>query len=143
MPVALLLLFVAALLTQYPAAVAPQAQAPAAPAPSALDYEFFKTKVQPIFLAKRDGHTRCVSCHSKGTPMRLQALSLGATTWNEEQSRMNFRVVQARAVPNNTWTRRGCAERCCRQHRLKHPACARAGAARPCADEGDAVRKCA
>ena len=101
MPVALLLLFVAALLTQYPAAAAPQAQAPATPAASALDYEFFKTKVQPIFLAKRDGHTRCVSCHSKGTPMRLQALSPGATTWNEEQSRMNFRVVQARAVPNN------------------------------------------
>jgi hypothetical protein len=99
MPVALLLLFVAALLTQYPAAAAPQAQAP--PAASALDYEFFKTKVQPIFLAKRDGHTRCVSCHSKGTPMRLQALSPGATTWSEEQSRMNFRVVQARAVPNN------------------------------------------
>jgi len=83
MPVALLLLFVAALLTQYPAAAAPQAQAPAASAPSALDYEFFKTKVQPIFLAKRDGHTRCVSCHSKGTPMRLQALSPGAATWNE------------------------------------------------------------
>ena len=100
MPVALLFLLVAALLTQYPAAAAPQAQGPA-PAPSALDYEFFKTKVQPIFLAKRDGHTRCVSCHSKGTPMRLQALSPGATTWSEEQSRMNFRVVQARAVPNN------------------------------------------
>jgi hypothetical protein len=101
MRVALLVLFVAALLTQYRATAAPQAQAPAAPAASALDYEFFKTKVQPIFLAKRDGHTRCVSCHSKGTPMRLQALSPGATTWSEEQSRMNFRVVQARAVPNN------------------------------------------
>src|SRR5882672_10514931 len=101
MPVALLLLFAAALLTQYPAAAAPQAQAPAAAAPSALDYDFFKTKVQPIFLAKREGHTRCVSCHSKGTPMRLQALSPGATTWTEEQSRMNFRVVQSRVVSNN------------------------------------------
>ena len=101
MRVALLVLFVAALLTQYPATVVPRAQAPGAPAVSALDYEFFKTKVQPIFLAKRDGHTRCVSCHSKGTPMRLQALSPGAATWNEEQSRLNFRVVQARAVPNS------------------------------------------
>src|SRR5438874_13078647 len=101
MPVALLLLFLAALLTQYPAAAAPQAQAPAAPAPSALDYEFFKTKVQPIFLAKRDGHTRCVSCHSKGTPMRLQALSAGAATWNEEQSRKNFQVVAPRVIFRN------------------------------------------
>ena len=29
-----------------------------------LDYEFFKTKVQPIFLTKRDGHARCVACHT-------------------------------------------------------------------------------
>ena len=101
MPVALLLLFVAALLSQYPAAAAPRAQAPASPAASALDFEYFRTKVQPIFLARRDGHTRCVSCHSKGTPMRLQELSPGATTWTEEQARMNFRVVQSRVVPNN------------------------------------------
>ena len=101
MRVALLLLLVAALLTQHPATAAPQAQGPGSPAGSALDFEFFRTKVQPILLAKREGHTRCVSCHSRGTPMRLQALSPGATTWNEEQSRLNFRVVQARAVPNN------------------------------------------
>ena len=101
MPVALLFLLVAALLTQYPATAAPQAQGAGAPAASALDFEFFRTKVQPILLAKREGHTRCVSCHSKGTPMRLQELTRGATTWNEEQARMNFRVVQARVVPNN------------------------------------------
>lgn len=101
MPVALLLLFVAALLTQYPATAALRAQAPGSPAASALDFEFFRTKVQPIFLAKREGHTRCVSCHSKGTPMVLQRLSPGATTWNEEQSRRNFQVVAARVVPYN------------------------------------------
>jgi hypothetical protein len=66
---------------------------------SALDFEFFKTRVQPIFLARRDGHTRCVSCHSKGTPMRLQALSPGATTWNDEQSRKNLQVVLPRVAP--------------------------------------------
>src|SRR5437762_14281788 len=98
MPVALLLLFVAALLTQYPAAAAPQAQAPAAPAPSALDYEFFKTKVQPIFLATRDGHTRCVSCHCNCTPMRVQALSSCASTWNYQQSRRPFLAVQPRVI---------------------------------------------
>lgn len=101
MRIALLLLLVAALLTQYPATAVPRAQGPGSPAASALDFDYFRTKIQPIFLAKRDGHTRCVSCHSKGTPMRLQALSPGATTWSEEQSRQNFRVVQARVVPNN------------------------------------------
>ena len=101
MPVAVLLLIVAALLTQHPATAVLRAQGAAAPAASALDFEYFRTKVQPIFLAKREGHTRCVSCHSKGTPMRLQALSPGATTWNEEQSRKNFQVVTPRVVPQN------------------------------------------
>ena len=101
MPVALLLLLVAALLTQGPASAAPQAQAPGAPAVPSLDFEFFRTKVQPIFLAKREGHTRCVACHSKGTPMRLQELAPGATTWTEEQSRRNFQVVQLRVIPSN------------------------------------------
>jgi hypothetical protein len=55
-----------------------------------LDFEFFKTRVQPIFLAKREGHARCYACHSTGTPYRLQRLSSGATNWNEEQSRKNF-----------------------------------------------------
>ena len=101
MPVALLLLLAAALLSQFPAVAALSAQEAGSPAASALDYEFFKTKVQPILLAKREGHTRCVACHSKGTPMRFQELSPGATTWNEEQSRRNFQAIAARVVPHN------------------------------------------
>ncbi len=30
-----------------------------------LDYEFFKARVEPIFLQKRDGHTRCYVCHAE------------------------------------------------------------------------------
>jgi hypothetical protein len=65
-----------------------------------LDYEFFKTKVQPIFLEKRPGHARCVVCHETGTP-RLQPLSEGATTWNEEQSQKNFEAWKRVVVPGN------------------------------------------
>ena len=101
MPVALLILLVAALLTQQPATAVLQAQEPGAPAVSALDFEYFRTRVQPIFLARREGHTRCVSCHSRGTPMRLQELPAGATTWTEEQSRKNFQVVLPRVIPRN------------------------------------------
>jgi hypothetical protein len=101
MRVALLLPLVAALLTENPATTTLRAQAPGAPAIAPLDFEYFRTKVQPIFLAKREGHTRCVSCHSKGTPMRLQALTPGAASWNEEQSRQNFQVVRARVIPHN------------------------------------------
>ena len=51
-----------------------------------LDYTFFKEKVQPIFLKKRPGHARCVSCHDHRSPA-LQPLAPGATTWSEEDSR--------------------------------------------------------
>jgi len=74
------------------------AQPPSAPS---LDYEVFKAKVQPIFLAKRPGHARCVSCHSSGTPLRLQPLSAGASTWTEDQSRRNFEAVKRVAQPGN------------------------------------------
>jgi hypothetical protein len=67
--------------------------------PKALDFETFRTKIQPIFLAKRGEHARCYSCHSQGTPLRLQELSPGATAWTEEQSRANFTAVQRVVVP--------------------------------------------
>ena len=76
------------------------AQQPASP-PSALDFEFFKTRVQPILMAKREGHARCISCHSTGTPMRLQPLSPGSATWNDEESRKNFDVIRLRVIPGN------------------------------------------
>jgi YVTN family beta-propeller protein len=78
---------------------ASQQSGPPPAAPGSLDYDFFKTRVQPIFVARRQGHARCVSCHTSGTPLRLEPLAAGATTWTEEQSRKNFtamgRVVAA------------------------------------------------
>ena len=85
-------------------AVPGSAQAPAAPA-AALDYELFKSQVQPIFLAKLDGFARCYTCHSQGTPFRLQRLTEGATAWNEEQSKLNFAAVQKVAIAGNLESR--------------------------------------
>ena len=77
-----------------------QQPAPSSTASTSLDYEFFKAKVQPIFLAKRPGHARCVSCHAgNNSPLRLLPLSPGSTTWNEEESRKNFAAVQKVVVP--------------------------------------------
>jgi hypothetical protein len=65
-----------------------------------LNYEFFKAKVEPVFLAKRAGHARCVVCHSfNNAPFHLVRLSPGSTTWTEEQSRQNFQLVQKVAQP--------------------------------------------
>ena len=70
-----------------------------------LDYEFFKTRVQPIFLAKRTGHARCVACHVSGTPLRLQPLTPGSANWNEEDTRKNFEAVRRMVVPGNAKSR--------------------------------------
>ena len=75
------------------------------PAPASLDYETFKTKVQPIFVAKRPGHARCISCHASGTPLRLQPLAPGSTSWNEEESRKNFEAVRRMVVPGSLKSR--------------------------------------
>ncbi|HLK63321.1 MAG TPA: hypothetical protein VKU19_07770 [Bryobacteraceae bacterium] len=74
------------------------AQSKAAPG---LDYEFFKTRVQPLFLAKRPGHARCYVCHSTATTFRLERLSPGATTWDDEQSRRNFEAARRLVVPGD------------------------------------------
>jgi len=74
-------------------------------AQGSLDYEYFKAKVQPIFLNKRAGHARCISCHGSGTPLRLQALDPGAATWTEEESRKNFQVIQRVAFAGNARSR--------------------------------------
>jgi YVTN family beta-propeller protein len=54
-----------------------------------LDFEFFKERVQPIFLKKRAGHARCIACHTHRIPP-LVALPAGASNWDESQSRKNF-----------------------------------------------------
>src|SRR3954447_14785534 len=77
-----------------------QAKSQTAAAPAPLSYEFFKNKVQPVFLAKREGHARCVVCHTfNNAPFKLVSLSPGATTWNEEQSRRHFELGQRAAMP--------------------------------------------
>lgn len=96
------------------AAVAVLAPAPStaqAPAGSkvSLDYEFFKTQVQPIFLKKRwPDHARCYVCHEtshhNGREFFLARLANGAGTWTEEQSRANFKVVSTFVTPGNPLT---------------------------------------
>jgi hypothetical protein len=62
--------------------------------PRTLDYDFFKTRVEPIFLKQRGEHARCYACHASNTgPQYLVKLSPGATSWTEEQSRKIFENV--------------------------------------------------
>jgi hypothetical protein len=63
-------------------------------APS-LDYDFFKSRVEPVFLKKRAGHARCYVCHGAGSnnAFKLEKLTAGEKSWNDEQSRRNFATV--------------------------------------------------
>ena len=96
--VTLIILIIFAVLITAP--LSGQQAVPASSSASSLDYEFFKTRVQPIFLAKRPGHARCYTCHSTGAPP-LQPLAPGATTWTEEQSRRNFAAWQRVVSPGD------------------------------------------
>jgi len=102
---------VGALLVQQPAS-------PPAPTQSSLDFEFYRAAVEPILLAKRPGNVRCTTCHVRGAgQLRLQPLTAGATSWNEEQSRQNLQALQRFVVPGSPLTSR----------LLKHPLTRAAG----------------
>jgi hypothetical protein len=71
-----------------------------------LDYEFFKARVEPIFLKHRSAdHARCYTCHQVGHhgggPLSLDTLPSGKDFWTEEQSRHNFETVSKLVVPGN------------------------------------------
>jgi mono/diheme cytochrome c family protein len=70
-------------------------------AEAALDYETFKTRIQPIFLHKRKGNARCIACHVGRTGFALANFSPGSKTWNEEQTRHNFQVASRFVVPGD------------------------------------------
>lgn len=80
-----------------------QQPVPSSSGSTLLNYEFFKTKVQPVFLAKRLGRARCVSCHASPhiALFHLRPLSPGSTTWNEEESRKNFEETRLMVLAGN------------------------------------------
>ena len=69
------------------------------PAPQ-LDYAYYKARVEPIFLKKKDGHTRCVVCHAESNNfLKFEPLQKGAKGWTDEQSRKNFETVSKLVTP--------------------------------------------
>jgi hypothetical protein len=78
------------------------ASAGAQPKPT-LDYEFFKARVEPVFLKKRPTHTRCVVCHGEAAnnAFRLARLPPGGKVWNEAQSQANFETVSKLVTPGD------------------------------------------
>src|SRR6202521_5981298 len=79
----------------------PAAQATPRPAATdALDFQLFKTGIEPIFLKERPGHARCYGCHILSNRVfHLETLSPGSSDWTDEQSQRNFQSVLQQIVP--------------------------------------------
>ena len=84
------------------AAAAQTAMAPSGGAP-ALDPAVFHARVEPIFLAKRDGLQTCATCHMGrvGTRFRLVPLPEGATAWSEADSAKNLAALTPLLAPGD------------------------------------------
>jgi YVTN family beta-propeller protein len=82
-------------------APASQAASPSA-ATGTLDFQFFKTKVEPIFLKQRPGHARCYGCHTiSNRSFHLETLSPGSADWTDDQSQRNFQSALNQVVPGD------------------------------------------
>src|SRR5438876_5963702 len=69
---------------------------------SSLDFETYRTRIEPIFLKQRQGGMRCYDCHSVlATRLRLEPLSPGNSAWTTEQSRRNFEVISQLITPSD------------------------------------------
>ena len=67
-----------------------------------LDFEVYRTKVEPIFLKKRTGHARCAVCHeASNSAFRLEKRPPAGSSWTEEQSRKNFEFVKNLVKPGD------------------------------------------
>ena len=67
-----------------------------------LDYDVYRSRIEPIFLKKKEGHTRCYVCHAESNNgFRLERLSPGTNTWSDEQSRRNFEMASRLVNPGD------------------------------------------
>lgn len=102
-------LVLSGLLLQSPATAQSPVPAPSPPPSSSisLDFDFYRTRVEPVFLARRPGNVQCVTCHARVAGLfSLQPLMAGATSWTAEQSQKNFEAVRKWVVPGSPLTSR-------------------------------------
>jgi hypothetical protein len=67
-----------------------------------LDFETYRTKVEPIFSKQREGHARCVVCHAQSNnAFKLQEWTPKTKAYTEEQSRLNFQMILQIVTPGN------------------------------------------
>lgn len=85
----------------FTSAAAGQTAAASGGSAPALDPVVFHTRIEPIFLAKRDGLQTCATCHmgKVGTRFRLVPLAEGVTAWSEADSAKNLAALTPLLAP--------------------------------------------
>src|ERR1700736_5220764 len=67
-----------------------------------LDYEFFQSRLEPVFVPTRPRPARGYVYHvESNNAFRLERLSQGELAWTEEQSRRNFEMVEKLVNPGD------------------------------------------
>jgi len=64
-----------------------------------VDFEFFQSCVQRIFLTTTPGALPCAECHTSGAAGFARPIGDGRDFWNEAESRRNFSVIERLIEP--------------------------------------------
>lgn len=71
-----------------------------AKAEAAVDFDFFRACVQPIFANPREGHIRCSNCHSGGLIGFAPAPQSGSA-WSDQEAKRAFSTLVRLIIPGN------------------------------------------
>ena len=71
------------------------------PAPEpALDFEFFRACVQPVFSTPLEGHIRCSNCHASGM-IGFAPVPQANSTWSDQEAKRAFQVLSRLIIAGN------------------------------------------
>ena len=65
-----------------------------------LDFDFFRSCVQPVFATAREGHIRCSNCHAGGL-IGFAPVPQDGKAWNDQEARRAFSTISRLILPGN------------------------------------------
>jgi hypothetical protein len=65
-----------------------------------LDFEFFRSCVQPMFASPREGHIKCSNCHNAGA-LGFAPPPQDGKSWNDQEARRAFSTISRLIIPGN------------------------------------------
>ena len=71
-----------------------------AKADPAVDFEFFRACVQPVFANPREGHIKCSNCHAGGI-IGFAPPPQNGTAWNDQEAKRAFSTLLRLILPGN------------------------------------------